>query len=109
MLFRSLRPRAEAEQRDDRKRIAELLAEADSLAARAEIANDDTAKKKFTSQRKSVLGTIVEVYAERPHAAEAVDFARRELAAAGDGDDRRTASPSAPASTPTTVPLPGTD
>ena len=75
-----LRPQAAAEQRDDAKRIAELLAEAASLAARAEIANDESARKAFTDQRRVILENIVEVYADRPHATEAVAFAKRELA-----------------------------
>jgi hypothetical protein len=75
-----LRPQAIAEQQDDAKRIGELLAEAASLATRADIANDETARKKFAAQRRAILENIVEVYAERPHAAEAVGFATRELA-----------------------------
>ncbi len=75
-----LRPQALAEQQDDAKRIGELMAEAASLATRADIANDETARKKLAAQRRAILENIVEVYAERPHAAEAVGFAKRELA-----------------------------
>jgi eukaryotic-like serine/threonine-protein kinase len=75
-----LRPQALTEQRDDAKRISELLADAASLAARATIANDESARKKFTADRRVILENVVEVYAERPHAAEAVAFAKRELA-----------------------------
>lgn len=75
-----LRPQALDEQRDDAKRIGELLTEAASLATRADIANDESARKVFTTQRRAILANIVEVYAERPHAAEAVGFATRELA-----------------------------
>jgi len=75
-----LRPQALAEQRTDAKRISELLADAASLAARADIANDESARKKFTAERRVILENVVEVYAERPHAAEAVAFAKRELA-----------------------------
>ncbi len=75
-----LRPQAATEQRDDSKRIGELLAEAASLNARADIANDETARKMFAAQRRVILENIVEVYAKRPHAAEAVAFARREIA-----------------------------
>jgi hypothetical protein len=74
-----LRPRAEAEQRDDLKRIGELRADAASLAARADIANDEAARKGFVAQRREILENIVEVYADRPHAAEEVAWARREL------------------------------
>jgi serine/threonine-protein kinase len=75
-----LRPQAITEQQDDAKRIGELLAEAASLATRANIANDEAARKKLAVQRRAILENIVEVYAERPHAAEAVGFATRELA-----------------------------
>ena len=75
-----LRPQASTEQRDDAKRISELLADAASLAARAAIANDESARKKLDTQRRVILENIVEVYDERPHAAEAVAFAKRELA-----------------------------
>jgi len=75
-----LRPQVAAEQRDDAKRIGELLAESASLAARADIANDEAARKMFAAQRRVILENIVEVYADRPHAAEAVAFARREIA-----------------------------
>ena len=75
-----LRPQALAEQQDDAKRIGELLAEAASLATRADIANDEAARKKLAAQRRAILENIVELYAERPHAAEAVGFATRELA-----------------------------
>ena len=75
-----LRPQAAAEQRDDSQRIEQLLTDAASLASRANIANDDAARKTFTAQRRVILNNIVEVYADRPHAAEAVAFARRELA-----------------------------
>jgi len=80
-----LRPRAAAEQQDDARRIGELLGEAASLAARAEVANDDAARRAFATQRRSILGTIVDMYAKRPHAADAVAYATRELALAGDG------------------------
>ena len=75
-----LRPQALTEQRDDAKRIGELLADAASLAARADIANDDAARNRFEAQRRMILENVVEVYARRPHAAEAVAFAKRELA-----------------------------
>ena len=75
-----LRPQALAEQQDDAKRIGELLADAASLATRADIANDEAARRQLTAQRRAILEDIVEVYAERPHATEAVGFATRELA-----------------------------
>ena len=91
-----LRPQALAEQRDDGKRIGELLADAQSLAARADIANDDDARKRFTAQRRAILENVIELYAKRPHAAEAVAFAKRQL---GGRDDE----PATPQPTPTTV------
>jgi hypothetical protein len=75
-----LRPQALTEQRDDTKRIGELLADAASLAARAAIANDEAARNRFETQRRVILENVVEVYARRPHAAEAVNFAKQELA-----------------------------
>ena len=75
-----LRPQALNEQRDDAKRIGELLADAASLAARANIANDEAARNRFEAQRRVILENVVAVYARRPHAAEAVAFAKRELA-----------------------------
>jgi len=85
-----LRPQAVAEQREDGKRISELMAEAQSLAARADIANDDNARKLFASQRRTILENLIEVYAKRPHAAEAVAFAKGELG----GSDKPPPSPS---------------
>ena len=102
-----LRPQALTEQQDDAKRIRELLTDAASLAARATIANDESARKKLAAQRRVILENVVEVYAERPHAAEAVAFAKRELA------DRPPAAasgtvPSLNTDTPATV-TPGTN
>ena len=75
-----LRPLAIAEQRDDNARIGTLLADAASLKSRGDFANDEAARKVFAAQRRAIFENIVEVYAERPHAADAVAFARRELA-----------------------------
>jgi eukaryotic-like serine/threonine-protein kinase len=75
-----LRPQALAEQQDDAKKIGELMAKAASLAKRADFANDEAARRQLTAQRRAILENIVEVYAERPHATEAVGFATRELA-----------------------------
>ena len=111
-----LRPQALAEQRDDGNRIGELLAEAASLAARAEIANDEAARKKLLSQRRAILDTVVEVYAKRPHATEAVAFARQAIGVGGNQQPTASPTPSAdgpsaptPASPPATAPSTGTD
>lgn len=101
-----LRPLATAEQRDDSKRIGELLADAASLASRAGIANDEAARRSFAAQRRTVLQNIVEVYADRPHAAEAVAFARQEL---GAGDATQPSSRAAAPPTPNTQPDPSVD
>ena len=100
-----LRPSALAEQRDDSKRIGEWLAEAASLASRADIANDEAARKAFAAQRRVILENIVEVYAERPHASEAVGFARRELAGT-DASPRatKTTNEPVPPADPATLP-----
>jgi hypothetical protein len=74
-----LRPQAEREQQEDMQKITKLLAEAQSLAARAGIANDDTARAGFVAQRRQLLEKLVQMYGRRPHAAEAVAFAKREL------------------------------
>ena len=111
-----LRPQALAEQRDDGKRIGELLAEAASLAARAEIANDEAAKKALLSQRRAILDTVVEVYGKRPHAAEAVAFAKQAIGVGGDQQPTASPTPSAdrpsaptPASPPANAPSTGTN
>lgn len=88
-----LRPQAVAEQQEDGKRIEELLAGAASLAARAKIANDDIARKKLAGQRQGILENLVEVYAQRPHAEDAVVFATRELAASPTRPQAATAPP----------------
>jgi eukaryotic-like serine/threonine-protein kinase len=102
-----LRPQALTEQRDDAKRIGELLADAASLATRAGIANDEAARNRFETQRRVILDNVVEVYARRPHAAEAVAFAKRELAkqpaAPTTGTGPATNTP------PTTIDTPTTD
>lgn len=89
-----LRPQAVAEQQEDGKRIAKLLAAAASLAARADIANDDAARKKLAGQRQGILENLVEVYAQRPHAEDAVAFATRELTASPTRPQAATAPPS---------------
>jgi len=107
-----LRPQALTEQRDDAKRISELLADAASLAARATIANDESARKKFTADRRVILENVVEVYAERPHAAEAVAFAKRELAGQPSATTPGTgpaANTNTPASTTPASKTPGTN
>ena len=96
-----LRPQAQTEQRDDAKRIGELLADAASLAARATIANDESARKKFAAERRVILENVVEVYDERPHAAEAVAFAKRELAGQTSATESGT-SPTSNTDTPAT-------
>lgn len=88
-----LRPQAVAEQQEDGKRIAELLAAAASLAARADIANDDAARKKLAGQRRGILENLVEVYTQRPHAEDAVAFAMRELATSPTRPQADTAPP----------------
>ncbi|MFM1996823.1 MAG: hypothetical protein RLZZ111_1210 [Planctomycetota bacterium] len=79
-----LRPQAEREQQEDMQKIAKLLAEAQSLAARAGIANDESARAAFVAQRRQLLEKLVQMYDRRPHAAEAVAFAKGELGAAAE-------------------------
>jgi serine/threonine-protein kinase len=94
---------AEAEQRDDADRIAKIFAEAESLAVQAETAVGETTRKRLDETRRTLLQSVVDVYADRPHAAEAVAAARRLLA----GDDAAPADPT-PA-TGTTAPSPRND
>ena len=76
-----LRPRAAEEQQDDLSLIEKLVAKAASFAARAQIANDEVARRNLIAQQRATLENIIEVYAKRPYAAEAVETAQRELAA----------------------------
>ena len=70
-----LRPLAANERDEDRRRAEQILAEADTLAARA--ATDPAA----ASRRRSLLESLIATYADRPHAAAAVAAARERLRA----------------------------
>ncbi len=74
-----LAPLAAREQADDAARVAAALAEAAELATAA--AGDAARRTDVLARRRALLEGVVEVYAQRPHAAAAVAEARRLLAA----------------------------
>lgn len=71
--LKRLAPLAENEQAEDRRRAAQILAEADALADKA--AGDPDA----AARRRSLLESLIATYADRPHAATAVAAARQRL------------------------------
>ena len=68
-----LRPRAEEEQAADRARAEAILSEAAALADQA------TTDPAAADRRSKLLESLIETYAERPHAAAAVAAAREQL------------------------------
>jgi hypothetical protein len=74
-----LEPAAAREREEDARRIGEILAEADTLEERAAAATDDQQRAALADRRRRLLESVVEIYAERPHAAEQVEAARRQL------------------------------
>lgn len=76
-----LAPRAEQERSEDRARAAATLAEAAELAARADAATDPAERDRLLQRRRSLLEALLELYADRPHVAEAVAEARSLLPA----------------------------
>jgi hypothetical protein len=81
-----LAPLVAAEHADDATRAAAALAEATDLMAEAaalttDAAGDAASRDDLLTRRRAILEGLIEVYAERPHAADAVAEARRLLAA----------------------------
>lgn len=81
-----LGPLVAAERADDAARAAAALAEAAELATEAgalnaNAAGDAARRDDLLTRRRAILEGLIEVYAERPHAAEAVAEARRLLTA----------------------------
>jgi hypothetical protein len=76
----TLEERARGEQQADRERADEILAEAATLAARANNAPAEEAASLRTI-RQSLLLSLIQTYADRPHMAKAVATARSQLAA----------------------------
>jgi len=74
-----LAPLAAKEQAEDAGRIAVLLAEADELATTAAAATDPRQRDALAAKRRTLLEGIVELYSSRPHAAAAVEIAKRQL------------------------------
>ena len=75
-----LKPLAVQEQLEDVRRAAEMLAEADVLAAAAARDTDKEEAGKLDERRKALLCSVIETYSSRAHAADIVDAARRQLA-----------------------------
>ncbi|MFM7208079.1 MAG: serine/threonine-protein kinase [Planctomycetaceae bacterium] len=76
-----LEPFAERERQQDVARATDTLERAARLAADARDAGDATARQDLLDRRHDLLSGLVEIYAARPHAAEAVAEARRQLEA----------------------------
>jgi serine/threonine-protein kinase len=74
-----LEPAAALEREEDARRIGEILAEAVALETRAAAATDEPQRAALADRRRRLLESVVEIYAERPHAAEPVAAARRQL------------------------------
>ncbi len=76
-----LGPLADREREQDVERAAAALAEAADLAISAEDAADAAGRNELVRRRRTLLESLVEIYASRPHVAAAVAEARRLLAA----------------------------
>ncbi|MEI6037091.1 MAG: serine/threonine-protein kinase [Planctomycetota bacterium] len=72
-------PLAAREQAEDASRVQAILAEASALKATAKTATDPLQRKDLNAQRTTLLESVVQLYAERPHAADAVATAKRAL------------------------------
>lgn len=77
----SLEARAAREREQDISRAKSTLAEADELATEAAATSDAVEQQRLLDRRRSLLLGIVEIYAARPHVADAVGRARKLLEA----------------------------
>ena len=68
--------RAANEREQDVARATATLAEADRLTAEAAATSDTVEQQRLLARRRSMLMGIVEIYAARPHVADAVERAR---------------------------------
>lgn len=71
-----LEPLAEKERADDVDRAAATLAEAADLAIRADAVSDPGERSRLDDRRRTLLQGLVDLYADRPHVADAVAAAR---------------------------------
>lgn len=76
-----VRPLAAREREEDAARAAATLGEAASLATLAETTADQATREGLLARRRRLLSGLVEIFADRPHVANAVTEARRLLAA----------------------------
>jgi serine/threonine protein kinase len=74
-----LAPLAAREEAEDGKRIAAAFAEADALSARAAALPDPAQREAVIAQRRTLLEGLIELYSDRPHAAQAVATAKQKL------------------------------
>ena len=72
-------PLAAREQSEDASRVQAILAEDSALKATAKTATDPLQRKDLNAQRTTLLESVVQLYAERPHVADAVATAKRAL------------------------------
>jgi len=72
-------PLAARERAEDAERARATLADAAALARQADAAEDADAKEVATARRLALLTGLIEIYAARPHVADEVAEARRQL------------------------------
>jgi hypothetical protein len=75
-----LEPLAAREQAEDAARTATILRQADALAARSAALPDPAQRSAALAERRTLLEGLIELYANRPHAAKAVAAAKEKLA-----------------------------
>ncbi|MCE9630431.1 MAG: serine/threonine protein kinase [Planctomycetia bacterium] len=76
-----LGPRADLERAEDISKARATLAEAETLATQALATAERATRDRLLERRRSLLEGLVEIYAQRPHVADAVDKAKALLAA----------------------------
>jgi len=75
-----LEPLAAREQAEDAERIAGIFKRADGLARQAATTTDNRRRTATAAERRTLLQGVIDLYGSRPHAAQAVESARRKLA-----------------------------
>ncbi len=75
-----LGPLAAREQSEDDERIAGIFKRADALDRQARMTTDARRTTAMAAERRTLLQGIIDLYGNRPHAAQAVETARRKMA-----------------------------
>lgn len=75
-----LEPLSAREQAEDAERIAGIFKRADGLARQTATTTDDRRRTATAAERRTLLQGVIDLYGSRPHAAQAVETARRKLA-----------------------------